>query len=112
MGVGDLLELPVDALAGSGDGRGRSAEGRVVFVPWTAPGDRVRARISELHPRYARAELEEVLEAYPSRTAPACEVFGACGGCSWQHVDYPAQCEAKRRIAEDALVRVGRLALP
>jgi tRNA/tmRNA/rRNA uracil-C5-methylase (TrmA/RlmC/RlmD family) len=112
MGVGDVVELRIDALAGSGAGVGRSAEGRVVFVPFTAPGDLVRARIAELHPRYARAELDEVLEPSPSRVAPPCEVFGACGGCSWQHVDYAAQCEAKRRIAEDALRRVGKLSLP
>jgi 23S rRNA (uracil1939-C5)-methyltransferase len=112
MAVGDLLELRIDALAGSGDGVGRSADGRVVFVPFTAPGDLVRARITELHPRYAHAELEEVLEPSPSRVAPPCAVFGECGGCSWQHLDYAAQCEAKRRIAEDALVRVGKLSLP
>jgi 23S rRNA (uracil1939-C5)-methyltransferase len=110
--VGDVLELRIDALAGSGDGVGRSGEGRVVFVPFTAPGDRIRARIDELHPRYARAALEELVEPSPSRVVPACQVFGACGGCSWQHVDYPAQCEAKRRIVEDALRRVGKLALP
>src|SRR5688572_19750135 len=110
--VGDVLELRIDALAGSGDGVGRSGEGRVVFVPFTAPGDRIRARIDELHPRYARAVLEELIEPSPSRVAPVCEVFGACGGCSWQHVNYAAQCEAKRRIAEDALRRVGKLALP
>ena len=112
MGKGEVLEIRIDALAGSGDGVGRSAEGRVVFVPFTAPGDLVRARIAELHPRYARAELDAVLEPSPSRVAPPCEVFGVCGGCSWQHMDYAAQCEAKRRIAEDALVRVGKLALP
>jgi tRNA/tmRNA/rRNA uracil-C5-methylase (TrmA/RlmC/RlmD family) len=112
MGVGDLLELRIDALAGSGDGVGRTEDGRVVFVPFTAPGDRVRARIAELHPRYARAELDEVLEPSPSRVAPPCSVFGVCGGCSWQHVDYAVQCDAKRRIAEDALRRVGKLTLP
>jgi 23S rRNA (uracil1939-C5)-methyltransferase len=110
--VGDLVELRIDALAAGGDGVGRTADGRVVFVPLTAPGDLVRARIVELHPRYARGELTEVAAASPSRTAPVCAVFGECGGCSWQHVDYPEQCEAKRRIAEDALVRVGKLALP
>jgi 23S rRNA (uracil1939-C5)-methyltransferase len=110
--AGDVVELRIDALAAGGDGVGRTGEGRVVFVPLTAPGDLVRARLTELHPRYARAELEEIALPSPSRVAPPCAVFGECGGCSWQHVDYAAQCEAKRRIAEDALVRVGKLALP
>jgi tRNA/tmRNA/rRNA uracil-C5-methylase (TrmA/RlmC/RlmD family) len=113
MGEGpDVVELRVDALAAGGDGVGRTADGRVVFVPRTAPGDLVRARIASVHPRYARAELLEVLEPGAVRVDPRCPVFGECGGCSWQHVDYAAQAEAKRRIAEDALVRVGRLTLP
>ncbi len=110
--VADIVELRIDALAAGGDGVGRTAEGRVVFVARTAPGDRVKARIAALHPRYARAELEQILEPSPARVAPACAVFGECGGCSWQHVDYFVQCEAKRQIAEDALRRVGKLTLP
>ena len=110
--IPELVEVVIDALAAGGDGVGRTADGRVVFVPLTAPGDRVRVRIAETHPRYARAELEEIVTPSPVRVAPPCEVYGECGGCSWQHVDYATQCEAKRRIAEDALVRVGKLALP
>ena len=68
--VGDVVELRIDALAAGGDGVGRTAEGRVVFVPRTAPGDRVKARIAALHPRYARAELEQIVEPSPARVAP------------------------------------------
>ena len=110
--AGDLVELHIDALAAGGDGVGRLADGRVVFVPLAAPGDRVRARLVSLRSRFARAELDRVLEPGPARVAPACPVFGACGGCAWQHVVYDAQCEAKRAIVEDALRRIGRLAPP
>ena len=110
--AGDLVELHIDALAAGGDGVGRLADGRVVFVPLAAPGDRVRARLVSLRSRFARAELDRVLEPGPARVAPVCPVFGACGGCAWQHVVYDAQCEAKRAIVEDALRRIGRLAPP
>jgi 23S rRNA (uracil1939-C5)-methyltransferase len=110
--AGEFVEVEIDALAAGGDGVGRTAQGRVVFVPLTAPGDRVRVRVTETHPRYARGEIAEIAAPSPARVTPPCEVFGECGGCSWQHVDYAVQCEAKRRIAEDALVRVGKLALP
>ncbi len=91
---------------------GRGPDGRVVFVPGTAPGDRVRVRILEAHARYARAEALELLSASALRVTPKCVAFGECGGCLWQHVEYGAQVEAKARILGDALRRIGGLAIP
>jgi 23S rRNA (uracil1939-C5)-methyltransferase len=99
--------LAIDALAAGGEGVGRDATGRVVFVPFAAPGDRLRVRVVEEHERFARAEIEAVLEAGPDRVEPPCPVFGECGGCAWQHVAYPAQLAAKREILADALARIG-----
>ncbi len=106
------LELRVESLAAGGDGIAHDPGGRVVFVPLTAPGDRVRARVVEEHARFARAELVEILTPGPARVAPPCPVFGSCGGCAWQHVDYAAQVEAKREILRAALERIGGAALP
>jgi len=107
----DECIVRIDALAAGGDGIGREPEGRVVFVPYAAPGERVRVRIDQRRRRYAHATLIEVLEPGPARVEPRCEWFGECGGCSWQHVDYPAQLEAKAGIVRDALVRIGGFAL-
>ena len=85
-------------------------DGRVIFVPFAAPGDRVRVRIVEERRRYLRGRVETLLESGPSRVDPVCPVFGGCGGCAWQHVAYEAQLAAKARIVEDALRRVGGLA--
>jgi 23S rRNA (uracil1939-C5)-methyltransferase len=90
---------------------GRDAEGRVVFVPFTAPGDRVRVRIERRRKRHAHGRVVEILEPGPGRLAPPCAVFGSCGGCSWQHLAYPAQLEAKAGIVLDALVRIAGLEL-
>jgi 23S rRNA (uracil1939-C5)-methyltransferase len=98
----------IDGLAAGGDGVGRDAEGRVLFVPLTAPGDRVRVRIVESRKRFARGEVLELLEAGPARTTPPCAVFGSCGGCTWQHLSYEAQLAAKGTIVEEALRRIGR----
>jgi 23S rRNA (uracil1939-C5)-methyltransferase len=81
-------------------------------VPFSAPGDRARVRITDHRSSYARGVVEQLLEPSPDRTDPICAVFGSCGGCAWQHVDYAAQLEAKRAIALAALQRIGRFALP
>src|SRR5690606_28138875 len=108
-----VVELTIEALAAGGDGVGRAPDGRVVFVPFAAPGDRLRVRLVEARARFARGAIEALLAPGPARVAPPCPVFGVCGGCAWQHVDYPAQVEAKRAIVRDALARLGGLeALP
>jgi tRNA/tmRNA/rRNA uracil-C5-methylase (TrmA/RlmC/RlmD family) len=100
-------DLEVTALAAGGDGVARDA-GRVTFVPRTAPGDRVVARLVHETRSFARAELVSIVEPSPDRVAPPCPHFVAgCGGCQWQHVAYPAQLAAKQTIAAGALRRLG-----
>ena len=43
-----------------------------VFVPYTAPGDKVEARLTERKERFARAELVRILEPGAGRTEPPC----------------------------------------
>jgi 23S rRNA (uracil1939-C5)-methyltransferase len=105
-------ELRIESLAAGGDGVAHLPDGRVVFVPFTAPGDLVRVRLVETRARFARGRVEEILEAGPARATPVCPVFGSCGGCTWQHVDYAAQLDAKRRILRDAIRRIGGMDEP
>ncbi len=106
------VELRIENLAAGGDGVGRMPDGRAVFVPFTAPDDRVRVRVAEERARFVRGELEKVTVAGPGRCAPHCPVFGVCGGCTWQHLDYPTQVDAKREIVRDAVERIGGLTWP
>jgi 23S rRNA (uracil1939-C5)-methyltransferase len=104
------LEVTVERLAGGGEGVGRAPDGRVTFIPFSAPGDRLRVCTTETHRRYLRASVVEMITPGPSRVEPLCPLFGCCGGCSWQHLRYAAQLEAKGRILRDALTRIGKLA--
>ncbi len=107
------MDLVIDAIAHGGEGIGRHA-GKAVFVPYTIPGERVRAEIIEEKERWARARLVEVLEASPDRVEPPCPYFGPgkCGGCQWQHIRYERQAELKQAIVADQLRRLGRLTDP
>src|SRR5207253_5299087 len=79
----------------------------------TAPGDRVRVRITDARASFARGELVEVIAPSPARVAPPCGYFVAgCGGCQWQHVARPAQLAAKQAIVEGALRKTGAIIAP
>ena len=88
-------ELKIESLAAGGDGVARD-EGRVTFVPRTAPGDRVRAQLVKTTSSFARAKLLEILAPSPARVSPPCPAFDrGCGGCAWQHVARAEQLAAK-----------------
>jgi 23S rRNA (uracil1939-C5)-methyltransferase len=101
-------EVEVERLAAGGDGVGR-ANGIVVFVPRTAPGDRVRVRL-DVRKRFARGTLDSVLRPSPVRVEPPCEHYrrDRCGGCQLQHVEYAAQLVAKGAMVRDAIARIGK----
>jgi len=106
-----LAELTIERLAFGGSGVGR-LEGKVCFVPFSAPGDRLTVRVTKEHRSWLEGELVELLEPSAQRTTPLCPSFGQCGGCDWQHLSYPDQAEAKRSILVETLQRVGKLSEP
>jgi len=108
---GDRLLLEIESLAAEGDGVGRHG-GLAVFVPQTAPGDRVEVVVTEAAARFARARLIDVRRPGPDRAVPPCPVYLECGGCNWQHLTYPAQLTWKRSIVVEALRRLGHVADP
>ena len=104
MSDGELVEIR--SLAAGGDGVGRLADGRVVFVPWSAPGDLLRLGPLELHKRFARGSISELVHPGPDRREPPCPVAGRCGGCRWQHIRPEAQREARAAILRETLQRL------
>ncbi len=109
--AGQLVEFEIESLATGGDGVGRGSDGRVMFVPRTAPGDLVRARLRVARKRWARGELVELLVPGKGRREPPCPLYDRCGGCALQHLSIEAQRDSKRRIVSDALLRIGGLEL-
>lgn len=104
----DEFELELTAMAHGGSALGRHA-GRTIFVPYAIPGERITARITQDKGRFAYAEGITLLDGSEARVIPHCPYFGPrrCGGCQWQHIDYPAQLEFKRQVVIDQLARVG-----
>lgn len=96
------IELRIDKLSNMGDGVGR-IDNWVVFVPYTLPGERVKARVYRNDKNCSMADLVEVLEPSPKRVQPLCPVFGYCGGCQYQHLSYEEQLAWKTEQVADLL---------
>jgi 23S rRNA (uracil1939-C5)-methyltransferase len=99
----------IDTLAFGGNGVCR-VNGKVCFVPFSCPGDEVRLAVTSEKRSYCVARIVELLVPSPFRVVPPCQVFGRCGGCSWQHISYEQQLAAKQKILIEALWRSGRIA--
>lgn len=97
--IGDSISITIDRLAVGGDGVGRY-QNQVVFVPFTAPGDQCLVRIRELKQKFLRATLVQIKKPSPSRREAPCSVFGQCGGCQWQHLDYTEQLRQKDQLVQ------------
>jgi len=111
LSVGDILEVTTERLAYGGDAVARH-DGLAIFVPFAAPGERLRVRITERKKNFARAVIDRILEPSPSRREPHCQYFGDCGGCQLQHIAYESQLESKVGFVRDALERIGRIDWP
>lgn len=96
-GGASLARIPADGPTG--------LAGKAVFVPLALPGELVDASIAADHRSYASATLEQVIEAAPARVPPGCDYYARCGGCHYQHADYPTQLAMKRDILVEALER-------
>lgn len=108
MKKGQTIELTIDSAAFKGKGIGK-VDGKAVFVLNTAPGDRVETRIIRRKKSYLEGKLIEVLEPGPNRITPTCRHAQACGGCSWQHVNYQTQLSFKQDQVRDHMQRIGDL---
>ncbi len=106
-----VVELLIDKLVQGGDGLA-TLDGMKVFVPFSAPQERVRARIVTRKRDYAVAEIEEVIEPSPLRVDAPCPYYGVCGGCQLQHINYQGQLVVKKLYVNEALQRIGQVFVP
>src|SRR5262245_1062891 len=117
--VGDLVEVAVgEVIHGgwciarvdtAGDARSAAtAAGFVVLVRHALPGEHVRAVITQVASRLARADAVEILRPAAERVRPPCPYArpGGCGGCDWQHASLAAQRVFKARVVSQQLRRI------
>lgn len=105
---GQVVDLKIESTAFKGKGIAKH-NGIAVFVPGTAPGDVVEARIIKRKKNYREAKVLEIKDPSPIRVEPVCGHADTCGGCTWQHIPYKKQLEFKEQHVRDHVERIAEL---
>ena len=101
------IEVPITMLSSTGDGLGLSQDNRHVYVvPFTVPGDVVRAKIvTHWHAsNYSLTDFISIVKPSPLRddTRIQCQYFTRCSGCQFQMLAYEEQLAHKKTVIERA----------
>lgn len=107
--VGQKHTVTIVDLAFGGEGVARVND-FVLFVPYVIPGETAEVEVIEVKKAFGRAKLLRVITPSADRVTPACQHFGACGGCQYQHIAYPGQLAMKRKQVVDLFQRIGGIA--
>ena len=85
-----------------GDGLGRLADGRVVFVPGAWAGEQVKAEIVDERRHFVKARLVDVLEPSPERLSPP---DASVPGMVYAGLSFAGECAAKESQLREFLDR-------
>lgn len=99
-------QTSITGMTTEGSGVGR-IDGTAVFISNTAVGDVVKTKIIKTSKKYAIGRIEEIITPSPSRIKPDCKYFQQCGGCTYRHITYDAECKIKYDRVKDAVERIG-----
>jgi len=100
-------EIQIDSMAHDGRGVGRGEDGKVVFVDFALPGEKVVYVPVMNRKSYLFGTTLEVLEPSEHRIEPKCPVFGDCGGCVLQHLDENIQIKYKQQQLLENFKKIG-----
>ena len=103
----ETVPVDIEKIVYGGQGMGRVG-GKVVFIPFTAPGDRVTATILKEKKNYFEGRIQTIERPSAKRVQPFCRVFGRCGGCQLQHLSYADQISVKEEILRGSLHRLSQ----
>jgi tRNA (uracil-5-)-methyltransferase len=99
------IDLTISTIASTGDGLALSDDRKSVYVvPFTSPGDIVRAKVIRHHETHSDADFVKVLTPGPFRDDSRinCRYFSTCAGCQLQMLPYEDQLAHKKTIIEKA----------
>ncbi len=102
-------------LIGTVIGMGSNGEGvikldnRIIFVPFTLMGEKVRFKVLKVASKCVYGKAVEILTPAEERIRAKCPVFSKCGGCQLQHIKYVNQLKIKEEAVAVTFRKVANL---
>ncbi|HWR58574.1 MAG TPA: hypothetical protein VN328_06770, partial [Thermodesulfovibrionales bacterium] len=109
--VGEALPLVVSAGAPVYGGYVIARNEKVIFIKGAVPGELLEVSVEEKKRDYSVASVKNIIEPSSFRRTPPCRLFGICGGCQLQFVEYGRQISMKEEILLDAMKRIGDVSI-
>lgn len=106
-----VYQAEITGMTSDGNGVAK-INGCAVFVPETAPGDRLNVKIVKVLKNYSYGIIEQLLTPSAVRTENDCDVFRQCGGCCYRHINYQEELRIKEQQVKDAMERLGGIQAP
>ena len=103
----ETYSLKIDDLTHDGAGVAKMG-GFPIFIPGALIGEEIRCRIIQVKSKYAIGKLEAVLQPSKDRVLPPCAIYGKCGGCQLQHLDYGAQLQWKQHLVQRHMIHIAK----
>ena len=82
---------------------------RVIFVPSLLIGEEAEVEILYRKKDYDIGKITKIITFSPFRINPLCKCATACGGCSFQNLDYQKELEIKKNLAINTLKTIGKI---
>lgn len=105
-------DVVIEKIVSGGYGLGHLKDNKIIMVKNTLPTERVRVRIKKNKKDFCFGKVLKYLETSPLRVKPLCPLFGSCGGCQFQMLDYPQQLLVKQEIIQESILRIGKQNIP
>lgn len=107
----DKITLTIEGITTDGNGVAR-ADGYAIFVPKTCVGDVVEILIVKPLKNYAFGKALNIIKPSKDRIENTCDAYTRCGGCSFRHVSYEAECKYKKEFIENNMKKLGGITVP
>ena len=93
---GQNIIITIRDIAFGGNGVGTAEDGLTIFVPYSAPGDKLRVELTKVKKRFAEAKIVEIITPSPFRVEPKSKDYAAAPITQYEHISYDKQLEIKQ----------------